>query len=228
MGICVLAVAMLVGGASFAVAASRNAKAKTPSARVQIEGGGSIYLRGSLVIFGEIGGPTDLVVQDEAGGGRIAVGNRSVKLKKDESRRFSKVSGRIYLEGRAVQVRFVDAPKMRLSVSAIGSAQFLSGSGKYQLNASVPAPWPAANVTVDLTPGATVVKPPSPTPGPTPTPTTTTTPTTTAPTTTQSTTTQSTTTSTTAPAKTTTTAPAKTTTIAPSTAGSRLAVLAVT
>ena len=199
-------VAVASTGAVLAEGAQRVASAKTPSARVQIDGSGSVQLLGSLVVFGEVNGPAELVVQDDIGGSRVTIGTRAVKLKKAERRRFASVSGRIYIEGKRLQVQFLGAAKVRLSVAAIGRAMFISGSGSYQLNASPVASWPGPGVVVDLTPTSTaaraVARPatpagakPAPTPAPKPPAPVTTSP----PATTTATTTTSTTTTSTAP-----------------------------
>jgi cell division septation protein DedD len=170
----VLCAAVTVAGASLADGAQRANAAKTPSARVQIDGSGTVQLQGSLVVFGELTGAADLVVLDEAGGGRVTIGARAVKLKKAERRKFPGASGRIYLEGKRLQVQFVEAPKLSLSVAAIGRA-ILTGSGNYQLNAGPLATWPGAGVFVDLTQPSTVARPATtPTPAKPPVTTTTT------------------------------------------------------
>jgi hypothetical protein len=151
-------VAVASTGAVLAEGAQRLASAKTPSARVQIDGSGSVQLLGSLVVFGEVNGPAELVVQDDIGGSRVTIGTRAVKLRKAERRRFAGVSGRIYIEGRRLQVQFLGAAKVRLSVAAIGRAMFISGSGSYQLNASPVAAWPGPGVIVDLTPTSTAAR----------------------------------------------------------------------
>ena len=124
-------------------------------------------------MFGEITGATDLVVLDESGGGRVTIGTRAVKLKKAERRKFPGASGRIYLEGKRLQVQFVEAPKLSLSVAAIGRAT-MAGAGSYQLNAGPLATWPGSAVFVDLTQPSTVARPAA-TPTPTKPPVTTTT-----------------------------------------------------
>ncbi len=151
-------VAVASTGAVLAEGAQRVASAKTPSARVQIDGSGSVQLLGSLVVFGEVNGAAELVVQDDIGGSRVTIGTRAVKLKKAERRRFASVSGRIYIEGKRLQVQFLGAAKVRLSVAAIGRAMFISGSGSYQLNASPVAAWPGPGVVVDLTPTSTAAR----------------------------------------------------------------------
>ena len=203
-------VAVASTGAVLAEGAQRVASSKTPSARVQIDGSGSVQLLGSLVVFGEVNGAAELVVQDDIGGSRVTIGTRAVKLKKAERRRFASVSGRIYIEGKRLQVQFLGAAKVRLSVAAVGRAMFISGSGSYQLNASPVAAWPGPGVVVDLTPTSTaaravaqaVARPatpavakPAPTPAPKPPAPVTTSP----PATTTATTTTSTTTTSTAP-----------------------------
>jgi hypothetical protein len=119
--------------------AQARADTKPQSARVQIEGSGAVNVRGSLVIFGSLQGPSNITIQDEAGNGRITIGTRPYRLKKGTRRSFTGISGRIYIEGKQLQVQFTSAPRLSLSVAAVGRAQFLAGTGSYQLNNGVAA-----------------------------------------------------------------------------------------
>lgn len=104
---------------------------RTTSARLEVDGAGTVVLRGRFVVFGVLASRSRLVVTDRAGDAKLAVNGEPVALRKRKAKRI-RAQGRIYIAGRNVVIR-AQSKDLTLSVAGRGRA-LLRGVGVFRLN----------------------------------------------------------------------------------------------
>lgn len=137
---------------------------RTTSARLEVDGAGTVALRGRFVVFGVLAGGSLLVVTDRAGDGKLTVDGEPVALRKRKAKRI-RARGRIYITGRNVVIK-AQSKDLTLSVAGRGYA-LLRGVGVFRLNDGPSFEWDRRAIRIHpLTPsdlGRTDGNEPSPT-----------------------------------------------------------------
>ncbi len=111
---------------------SKESTPRTMSARLEVDGTGTVLLRGRFVVFGVLAKRSLLVVTDRAGDARLTMDGEPIALRKRKTKRIRRAQGRIYITGRNLVIR-ARSKDLTLSVAGRGRA-LLRGVGVLKLN----------------------------------------------------------------------------------------------